>query len=525
MKWADSFEAYADGQKAGVGALLDEALEKQLRNYKRQVAKRYRVIEPEQIERLLGAGPFFISTKLDGELWFLVKREGEVALCAYNGRVLRGTSLLREAEARLAGVGDIIIAGELTAEPSNGRARVYHTGTALGDNQLEGALRFAAFDLVEDEGKEAWVNDYAERLERMCDLLGDGDRVQVVRTEEGESADVVRLYREWVVSDRYEGLVVRSERGLTYKIKSTLTLDAVVIAYGERITGDVRQVREMSVALVRDDGTYQLLGAVGNGFSEQDRAAWHARLSQLEVPSRFRLANREGTLSKFVRPEIVVEIRCSDLLATDSWDAPIRRMSLRFDPEKGWEPVRETPTAVMIHPIFLRERVDKKPDAENVGMSQLTMHIPLDVEGERTSRTDEKPAEIVRRGVFTKETKGVVSVRKYAIIDTHKGDTSNYPPFVVYFTDYSPGRKTPLDTALRSAATLDSAIRRVEAWITSNIKRGWKEVEQGRIGPPIGEVPAPSKPKRTPAKKAAAKKSSSPKASSDEGDSGHSPAS
>ncbi len=143
-------------------------------------------------------------------------------------------------------------------------------------------------------------------------MLGDGDRVKVVETREGDTADVVRLYREWVVSDRFEGLVVRSERGLTYKIKSTLTIDAVIIAYGERITGDVHQVREMSVALMRDDGTYQLLGAVGNGFSEQDRASWHARLSTLEVPSRFRLANREGTLSKFVRPEIVVEIRCSD---------------------------------------------------------------------------------------------------------------------------------------------------------------------------------------------------------------------
>ena len=49
-------------------------------------------------------------------------------------------------------------------------------------------------------------------------------------------------------------------------------LDAVIIAFGERITGEVHQVREMSVALLRDDGTFQLLGAVGNGFGEQDRA-------------------------------------------------------------------------------------------------------------------------------------------------------------------------------------------------------------------------------------------------------------
>jgi hypothetical protein len=321
--------------------------------------------------------------------------------------------------------------------------------------------------------------------------------VKVVETEEGETSDVVRLYREWVVSDRFEGVVVRSDRGLTYKIKSTLTIDAVIIAYGERITGDVHQVREMSVALARDDGTYQLLGAVGNGFSEQDRAAWHGRLSQMEVPSRFRLANREGTLSKFVRPEIVVEIRCSDLLTTDSWDAPIRRMSLRLDPAKGWEPVVETPTAVMIHPIFLRERTDKKVELEGVGMTQITSYVPLGSETESV-KAEVRPAEIVRRAAFAKETKGVVAVRKYAIIDTHKGDDRNYPPFVVFFTDYSPGRKDPLQTTLRSASTADNAAKQVEQWVAENIKRGWNEVETARIGDRIGTLPEPPKPKAAP---------------------------
>lgn len=506
MKWAERFEPYAGGMRAGVGALLDEELEKRLRNYRRQIAKRYRVVEPEQIERTLGVGPFFISTKLDGELWFLVKREGEVALCAYNGRVIRGTPLVREAETLLSGVNEIVMAGELVAYgPEGGRARVYHTNTALGDDALEETLSFHAFDLVDDEGDEALLTDYAERLERMRELLDGGKRVKVVHTVEGETADVVRLYREWVISDRFEGLVVRSDRGLTYKIKSTLTIDAVILAYGERITGDVHQVREMSVGLVRDDGTYQLLGAVGNGFSEQDRAVWHTRLSKLEVPSRFRLANREGTLSKFVRPEIVVEIRCSDLLTSDSWDAPIRRMSLRFDPDKGWEPVLETPTAVMIHPIFLRERADKRVDRDNVGMTQITSYVALDAEEEKPARAEVAPARIVRRAVFTKETKGVVAVRKYAIIATNKGDDRNYPPYVVYFTDYSPGRKTPLETALRSAATEESAVTQVEAWLVDNVKRGWTEVESSRVGAPIGTLPeAPAKAPTATKKKATA---------------------
>lgn len=117
MLWSESWSGYADGKRAPVGGLADESLAKRLRIYKRQVAKRYRVIDPEQIERLLTQGPYHISTKLDGELWFLVKREGEVALCAYNGRVLRETPLAKEAERLLADAGDVILAGELVAEP------------------------------------------------------------------------------------------------------------------------------------------------------------------------------------------------------------------------------------------------------------------------------------------------------------------------------------------------------------------------------------------------------------------------
>ncbi len=485
MRWSDTWTPYGGGERAPIGSLADEALGKRLRTYKRSVAKRYRVVEPEQIERVLGAGPYWISTKLDGELWFLVKRSGEVALCAFNGRVVRGTPLVQEAERRLADAPDLVIAGELIATPPEhvGRARVHHVATAFGDEEGEGTLSFHAFDLVDDDGKDAQLTDYEARLERLKRFLADGDRVRVVETAEGDSKEVMRLYREWVIADRFEGVVVRSERGLTYKIKSTLTLDAVVIAYGERITGDVRQVREMNVALVRDDGTWQLLGAVGNGFSEQDRAAWHERLSQMEVPSRFRLANREGTLCKFVRPEIVIEIRCSDLLATDSWDTQIRRMSLRVSEGKGWEPVAETPTAVMIHPIFLRERTDKTLDAGCVGMEQITSRVPLSVPAGETRVVEAAASEVIRRAVFTKTTKGKIAVRKYLIVETHKGDLGDYAPFLVYFTDYSIGRKEPLKTALRTASTLENAEAHVTEWMAKNIKRGWGEIEPARIGP------------------------------------------
>lgn len=491
--WAASSEPYGSGRKAGVGALLDEDLLGRLKRYKRQVAKRYRVIEPEIAERALPAEPLFVSPKLDGELWFLVKKDGDLALVAFNGRVLHGISCLRGVAERLASVSQAVIAGELVASVSSERPRSHHVQTALSDSKLEASLSFHAFDLVEDEGQDALGRSYEQRHARLVALLGEdagAARCGVVLTQRGDGALVAARFREWVGSDRFEGVVARSDRGLTYKIKPTTSLDLVVIAFGERITGEVKQVRELQVGLVREDGTFQLVGSVGTGLSEDDRTHWHARLSAIEAPSSFRLANREGTLCRFVRPEIVVEVRVSDFLSSDGWDVPIRRMSLAHD-AGGWRAVGETRTAVLLHPVLLRERTDKSVDPGSVGLTQITAHLEGETE-EAVKATRRASAEIVRRGVFAKESKGQVAVRKYVVVRTHKEHEGTHPPFVVFFTDWSAGRKEPLQTALRTASSSALADEHVTAWVLENVKKGWAELVAQRVGPAaIAEIALP----------------------------------
>jgi hypothetical protein len=483
-KWSAASEPYGSGRRSAVGALLDEALLDRLRRYKRQVAKRYRVVEPDIVERALPAEQLFVSPKLDGELWFLVKQDGDVALVTFNGRVLHGISLLAGVAERLAKVSQVVFAGELVAATGSERPRSHHVNTALSDGKLEGALAFHAFDLVEDEGQDALGRSYQQRHDRMVALLGQdpGSRCAVVLTERGEPGLVTQRYRDWVVSDKFEGVVARSDRGLTYKVKPTTTIDLVVMAYGERITNDVKQVRELQVGLVRDDGTFQLVGSVGTGLSEDDRAKWHAKLSAIEAKSSFRLANREGTLCRFVEPKIVVEIRVSDFLSSDGWDVPIRRMSLAYEKGAGWRAVGETRTAVLLHPVLLRERTDKIVDSGAVGVTQITQHLE-DATDDVVRASRRASAEIVRRGVYAKETKGQVAVRKFCIVRTHKEHEGTHPPFVVFFTDWSAGRKEPLQTALRTAATEAAADAHVALWLEENVLKGWNEVVAQRKGP------------------------------------------
>lgn len=479
--------SYAGGRRGAIGAVSDPELRAQLLGYRRDVAKRYRVIDHAHLDKVLPPGALTISAKLDGELWFLVKRTGVTALVAYNGRVLRDTPLVKAFEAKLAAVPEAVVAGELVARPDEGRPRVQHVAAALHQESLESTLDFRPFDLLTEGGQDAQQLPYGRRFERIKALFGETGRTGVVTTVQGDAAGVLSYWREWVQAGRFEGLVVRSEQGLTYKLKPHFTVDAVVVAFGTRITAGVAQVRELNLALKRDDGHFQLIGPVGGGFSDEDRVTWHARLAALEVPSRFRMANRDGTLCRFVRPEIVVEVKVTDLIETDSNDAPVHRMTLSYDPEKGYDARHDARTPALLFPVFQRERPDKSVDVASVGLEQLTSRLASATDP--TEAPTELPdSEVLLRRVWTK---GTAAVRKVVLIATHKEQRHGFAPFAIFGTDYSGGRAEPLKTTLRTASTRERADAQVAAWIEENVKKGWAEV--GVAAPAAAPPSAPTK--------------------------------
>ncbi len=477
--FADEWTDYGGGRKAGVGALTDDELAQKLKNYKKLVAKRYRVIDRDRFPKFAPDGDIYISAKLDGELWFLVKRGGEVALVAYNGRVLQGVPVATEAEKLLESAGDIILPGELFALPpeGDGRPRVGHVALCLGDDDLAKNLGFRAFDLLEDEEENFLYKPYEERWSRVTDLLGGGKRVAPIPTEIGDRSLAADKYDEWVRSEKFEGLVLRSDAGITFKVKPYKTVDAVVIAFGERDADGRPEVRELTLGLLRDDGTWHVLGTVGTGFTEDARKDWHDRLSAIEKPSSFRMANREGTLCRFVDPTVIVEIKCSDIVDTDSRDMPVRRMTLNYDEDEGWSSIAPLPIVSLIHPRLERERDDKEIDVQSVGLDQIFQHVPFTGRDAKATARDLSESEVIRRGVYKKETKGKVAVRKYVAIKTNKADEDpNYPPYVIYYTDFSSGRKDPLKTDLRVTPDEDMLDAYIAEWLVDNVKRGWEEV-------------------------------------------------
>jgi len=473
--FATKYEPYGPGRRSLPGSLADPALMQIMQRYRTQIARRYVAVIPQNI------GPTFdkrdkiwVSAKMDGELWFALRRGGHTALVSYNGRVLEGLPLVDEIARQLgAAGGDIVVAGELVAIPETGRPRSHHVGRAFAEPSLSGTLRFFAFDVVEDAAEDAMLWPWERRLSRVRALFEGGTLATAINCVEAKGSDVGSYFREWTAEGKAEGVVVRIDSGVAYKVKAVFSIDAVVVAFGERTTEAGRQMREMSVAVIMDDGTYQLIGSVGGGFPDAERTRWLARLDQMSAPSKFRMANREGTLCRFVKPEIVVEIQLYDLLDVDAEDEPVRRMALRYTPEEGYMPLGEGRTAAMLFPVFLRERTDKVADAACVGMSQITSRVSL------ADATSLRPADagleakVVERAVWTKEAKGSVAVRKYVILDTNRQGSRDSAPFTVFFTDFSAGRAEPLQVSLRTTTSFAGARQIAGAWVTENIKKGW----------------------------------------------------
>ena len=99
------------------GSVQDKDLSGNLRSYKARVAGSYRAALPEEITSEIKAGKYWVSPKVDGELWFLILGDGSPWLASPKGKVISGKiPLLEEATATASKAeGRTVVAGELFA--------------------------------------------------------------------------------------------------------------------------------------------------------------------------------------------------------------------------------------------------------------------------------------------------------------------------------------------------------------------------------------------------------------------------
>ncbi|MEM8997765.1 MAG: hypothetical protein AAGF23_23480, partial [Acidobacteriota bacterium] len=290
-------------------------------------------------------------------------------------------------------------------------------------------------------------------------------------------SEVSALFAEWAEGGKGEGLVVRPEDGRIFKLKPVFTFDAAVIGFTEK-NDEPEHVRSLLLAMIREDGQFQLVGSVGNLGTDALRSSLYAELKPTVVPSTYRFASSTGALYRFVEPKTVVEVKVTDIQVEDTSGRPVRRMVLELDPDDGWSPLQLRSGISLIHPILTRVRDDKKVDPTDVRASQILERVEVPELEQKVEKIVRPQSRVVRRRVFTKTTKDKTAVRKLLVWETGKAEIDpDYPAFVVHWTDYSPGRKQPLQREVRLAPTRAVADELAEQMLAAGVKRGWKAVE------------------------------------------------
>jgi hypothetical protein len=464
------------------GIAAPEVLSK-LKGYRKTVVAGYRPLLLDEIGSNLTSGEMYISPKIDGELWFMIIEDDEVVLSNTRGKLIAGDIPLISEVSQISKrfKGRVILVGELFVASKKSRPRVSDLASALGGGakaEVE-KLGFAAFDIISggDVKSSVPLVDYKDRLALIQRLLADGKRAKCVKTETINSpGEVINYFNNWVDAGKAEGLVIRAGEGRIYKVKPSLSIDAVIIGYTEK-SGDSSQVRSIILALMRADDTFQLLGSCGSLGDEKARKEMMQKIQKSQVKSNWRHTSGDGAIYHFVKPEVIVEIKVVDVQGEDSSGDSIRKMVLSIK-DNEWVALQKLPCASVHHPVFIRYRSDKQVNALDLRIEQISDRCLINNKETKAEVITLPSSEIVRREVYSKTIKEITSVRKLVILKTNKEEVdSDFPAYVVHWTDFSPDRKEPLKREVRLASVKETATTIAEEMLEKNIKKGWEKVQ------------------------------------------------
>lgn len=470
---------YTGGQPFGSGLrnarLTDPVLLETLQTYKRRIARSYRALPPSRLSEV-AAATMWVTRKIDGETWFLVRQGGSIFLSSPSGRVLAGDIPALKQAADLPE--DSILAGELHALVDGRRERVGDLTAALSDDsaQAGGGIAFTVFDGVRLAGQPLPIA-YDERLQALSKWLPNASHLRVIEVFSLRTGrEVLDYFESQIVPVGGEGIVLRHAGGIIYKVKPEITIDAVVVGYTVR-ADQPNACRSLLLSLMRPDGQFVIIGACGNVGDDAQRRDWLGRLKPLDVPSTFRRASDSGGLYKFVQPQFVVEFSVTDLQSEHS-DGRVCVAQVANFSGGAWALVGSLASPSLIHPVIRRLREDKEASLTGVRFAQFEEYLSAQPDQPSDKIPDLPPSNLLRREVWTKTSKGQLAVRKLVVWETNKPRaSSHYPAYVVHWTDYSAGRAQPLDREVRPATDEATAMKIAQEMIDTNIKKGWEKIE------------------------------------------------
>lgn len=476
-----------------VDNLNENGLLRIVRTRRRQLGQMTMALDTETAKRRIPDASYQISQKIDGEFAMLIYREnetGEGEACILNpGKTLRaGVPFLDEAIAHLKkfGVKKALIGGEFYVQRTDefkakdGKATRVHDIVRIGrkpeDQAQLNQLGFACFNIYDWDGADMSM-DYDASIAKLDDVFGKGILIHPVKTIIGENAKaVLKQYDEWVTGEGHEGVVARSPNAGVFKVKPKHNLDLAVIGFTESMDDRTGMLHDMLLAIVRKDGTYQIVSRVGGGFSDEQRVTILKDLQTRVVESDFHEVNSSRVAYQMVQPGLVAEIQCLDLVAMTSRGNPIDKMVLEWNEDEArWEGLRRLPLCSIISPQFVRFRDDKQAQKDDVRLAQLTDIVDIPDVNRVAEEIVLPESKIVKRAVALKTLRGAVMVRKIVLWKTNKDEAGkDFPAFVIQLTDFSPNRKDPLKYDMRVSSSQAQLEGYFTDWEAKYFVGGWK---------------------------------------------------
>jgi len=500
------------------GAVTDRVLLEVAEQYETEISNRFIAIKPADLSvRYAADSRVLETTKYDGEgvfVYFEAGRTPEIfSFNAPSGRVRVGLPCLEELAAGLKarGARKALLRAELYLRDTiDGRrcASADVTRASYSSDPGEAArFRLAVLDAVMHDGRDLRVHqsDFLTIWKLLGELAGVDPNRLCHRAEGGEvsGGDLSRIFSE-KTGGGLEGLVIRRlDRPEVCKLKPRLAIDSAVVGFVEgEFEANYGMLSLLTALAYPASGTslqLQSIARVGSGFNDQDRVDWLGRLSALRADAPLAMSDSDGRPVRFVRPGFVVELEAEDILPADE-EASGQQVFGWNHSRWSFDGLAACPRLLL--PTFNRLRADKEFSPQAVRLAQLTRR---DLPAPELINRHLPPLEIVRREVYTKEFKGAPVVRKLVV--GRRPATAGAFPYVIFWTDFSAGRKTPLEVTTLFAHTEARAEALARKFLEENVTKGFVRTDGSKSAAPTPVAPS-ADPAETakPKKKAARKK-------------------
>ncbi len=104
--------------------------------------------------------------------------------------------------------------------------------------------------------------------------------------------------------------------------------------------------------MIRSDGSFQIVSRVGGGFSDEQRVELLKLLNPRVVESEYAEVNSDRVAYQMIRPELVIEISCLDIISRTSHGSTIDRMIIEWDEDKKyWQGLRRLKWTPLSRPL------------------------------------------------------------------------------------------------------------------------------------------------------------------------------